>query len=216
MANGSGSTTFSFTSTTDPLYVRVAGWMGGNTVSGVTFNGVSLTKLGSSTLSSGSDEASIWKLAAPASGAHNIVVTISGGTSQAGEIGACNVTGQDGTTPDGTFASAKSAAAGTSTGDVSIAGAATGDLVLACVAVGAATAVTPSDIGGAAAVEEWDLGSNGEESEGFKAADAVTSVKATFASNTWAIAAIPLKAGAGGGGGGAAAAPSQRTVRGVG
>src|SRR4051812_18011917 len=128
LANGSASTTFSFISTTSPLYVRVSGWFGGTaSPTGVTYNAVAMTKVADSTTGSGGDVAQIWRLTAPASGTHNVVIT-HGGTQAAGAAGAVNTTGQDTTTPEGTAATSKSAANGTATGSLAVSGNATGDM----------------------------------------------------------------------------------------
>lgn len=204
LANGGTTTTFSFVSDGNPLYVRVSGWLGGTgTISGVTFNGTALTKVADSTLSSGGDLAYIWRLTSPGALTANVVVTATGnGNSQAGIAAAANASGQDGTTPEGTAATSKSAATGTSTGNLTISGAATGDLTIVCVAVGTGTAVTPSKTGGGTQTEEWDTASNGEQSEGNKVPDAVTAVSASWTgSTTWAMAALPLKTTAAAGGG---------------
>src|SRR3954451_6365418 len=119
LANGAASTTFSFISTTSPLYVRVSGWFGGTgSPTAVTYNAVGLTKVADSTTGSGGDVAQIWRLTAPTSGTHNVVVTHP--SQAAGHLGAQNVTGQDATTPEGTAATNKSAGNGTSSGSLAI------------------------------------------------------------------------------------------------
>ena len=196
LANGSNSTTFSFVSTTDPLYVRVTGFFSGSPTA-CTYNSVSLTKIAESGLSSGTDDCQIWRLTSPTSGTHNVVLTHTS-TVAAGVISAANVTGQDTTTPEGTPATAVSASNGTATGSVSITGAVTGDVTIVGVAVGTGQAVTPSASGGGAAAEEYDINSNNEEGDGFKAADTTTSVSASWSTSaSWGLAAIPLKAPSG-------------------
>jgi hypothetical protein len=199
LANGATTTTFSFISTTGPLYVRVSGWFGGTqSPTGVTYNAVAMTKVADSTTGSGGDVAQIWRLTAPTSGTHNVVVTHP--VQAAGAVGAVNATGQDTTTPEGTAATSKSAATGTSTGSLAVSGNATGDLTIVVMANGAAAAVTPSATGGGTVTEEWDLAANGDESEGFNVPDAATAVSASWTGATsWAMAALPLKTTAGGG-----------------
>jgi hypothetical protein len=62
---------------------------------------------------------------------------------------------------------------------------------------GGGAAITPANTGGTGLTEFMDLTSNGEQSEAFRVSDAVTAVSATFTSQSWAIAAIPLKASGG-------------------
>src|SRR4051794_33447529 len=199
LANGSTSTTMSFVSTTDPLYVRLSGWFGGTAEpTAVTYNGTALTKVADSAVGSGGDAAQIWRLTAPTSGTHNVVVTHP--SQAAGHLGAQNVTGQDATTPEGTAATNKSAGNGTSSGSLAISGAATGDLTIVIFANGNAAAVTPSATGGGTLTEEWDTSDNGDRSEAFKVPDAVTAVSTSWTGSTsWAIAALPLKTTASGG-----------------
>lgn len=190
--------TVSFTSTTEPLYVVLPVWLNtGVTISGITYNAVALTRVAQATASSGGDRAEIWRLLAPASGAHNLVVTNSSGNTadHAGTIAIFNTTGQDAAgTPEGTAATNSSSTTGTSTGSLSIAGMASGDLVIACISNGAGAAITPSNTGGTGLTEFYDTGVGGEESEGFRVSDACTAVSGSWTGATsWAIAAIPLK-----------------------
>src|SRR5512144_2591061 len=100
--NGSTTTTFSFTSTSEPLYVSAGWWGSGNTLNTVTFNGVGLTRVAQSGQSSGQDQAEIWRLLSPSATTANIVLTFST-TINAGACGAANTAGQDtGGTPEGT------------------------------------------------------------------------------------------------------------------
>lgn len=197
--NGATSTTQSFTSTSQPLYVLIDYWASAGLMSGVTYGGTALTKVADSGLSSGQDNVQIWRLTAPTAGTANVVIT-AGGIGEPGGFVIFNTTGQDTGTPEGASkVQVAGGAAGTSTGSQTLSGAATGDLVLGSVAVGAAAAVTPAATGGGSITELVDTASNNEEYEVFTVPDAVTAVSATFASNTWAFAAVILKAGAGGG-----------------
>jgi hypothetical protein len=192
--NASATTTFSFVSNGSPLYLVGGWWRATRTLNTVTYGGVALTRVAQSAASNGDDIAEIWRLLTPTAGTANIVATWSAGGQQSGSLGAFSVDGQDGSTPEGTAASNTSAAAGTTTGNLAITGAATGDLTIAGVTNGGGAAITPAATGGGTVTELFDLTSNGEQSEAFKVPDAATQVSATFASNSWAIAAIPLKA----------------------
>ena len=82
------------------LVVGDGGWHpSGHTVSGVTYNAVALTARATSALSGGDDQASCWTLINPASGANNVVVSITnGGSGDAGGTVATSFTGAHQTT----------------------------------------------------------------------------------------------------------------------
>jgi hypothetical protein len=199
LPGGTGSsTTFSFTSTNQPLYVIAPFWVSGAvTLNSVTFGGVALTRIAQSAFSSGNERVEIWRLVNPSASTANIVATFSA-TSASGTLAVFNTTGQDTATPEGTAATAVSAANGTATGSLAISGAASGDLVIAGIAVGNGAAVTPANTGGTGLTELMDAVNNGEGSEAFRVSDAVTAVSGSWTGSTsWAIAAIPLKASVG-------------------
>lgn len=97
-----GTTTLSYTVgslTNGALIVSLSTWNNGGTgtgCSGVTYNGVAMTKVGSGA-SNGSFYTEQWVLAAPASGTHNIVATVSGKTDKLG-MSAASFSGVDQTT----------------------------------------------------------------------------------------------------------------------
>jgi hypothetical protein len=77
---GFGTTTFSHTTSGIDRALWVTVSRQGGTLSGVTFNGVAMTML-TEVLESGSGRhISLWYLAAPATGANNVVISISGHT----------------------------------------------------------------------------------------------------------------------------------------
>ena len=79
---------------------------GTQTVASITYNGVGLTLAGVQNNSNTSSRTEIWYLVAPASGTHNVVVTVNLGGSTVGTVaGAVTFTGADQTTPIRTFAS---------------------------------------------------------------------------------------------------------------
>lgn len=199
MANGATTTTVSFTSTSQPLYVIVSVWRAARTLNTVTFNAVGLTRVAQASPSNGDDIAEIWRLTAPSATTANVVLTWSG-TGQSGSLALFNTTGQDTTTPEGTATTSTSTVNATSTGSQTITGAASGDLTIFGVAIGNGAAITPSATGGSGLTELFDAPSNGEGCEGARVSDACTAVSASWTGSTgWAIAAIPLKASGGGG-----------------
>jgi hypothetical protein len=83
LAAGSGSSlTFSFTSTSQPLYVVVPFWQSTKTLNSVTWAGsgsaVNLTRVAQSAASNGDDRVEIWRLLNPTAATANIVLTFSG------------------------------------------------------------------------------------------------------------------------------------------
>lgn len=191
----SATTTVSFTSTSQPLYVIVSIWFGTVTLNTFTYGGTALTRVAQSALSHANDRVEIWRLLSPSAGTANLVLTFSASVGQSGTLVAFNTTGQDTATPEGTAATNTSTVNGTATGSLSISGAASGDLVIVGIADGAGSAITPANTGGTGLTEFLDVAANGEESEAFRVSDACTAVSGSWATSTsWAIAAIPLKA----------------------
>lgn len=190
------TTTISFTSTSQPLYVIVSRWRSFTTLNTVTFNAVGLTRVAQSSPSNGDDAVEIWRLLTPTATTANVVLTFSG-VGASGTAGIFNTTGQDTGTPEGTAVTNTSTVNGTATGNLAVSGTATGDLTIVGVAVGNGAAITPSATGGSGLTELFDAPSNGEGCEGARVSDACTAVSASWTGSTgWAIAAIPLKAAA--------------------
>lgn len=77
LADDVTSLTFSITvsASANKLIVHVAAWGGGRVITGVTFNGVALTQAVQHDNAGVTNSASVWYLDAPASGAHDVVVT---------------------------------------------------------------------------------------------------------------------------------------------
>ena len=78
------------------------------TVSSITYNGVGLSYVGAiNNTRSGNDDArvEIWRLTAPATGTHNVIVTFSATLLQEAMAGVMTFTGVDQSTPLGPFAS---------------------------------------------------------------------------------------------------------------
>jgi hypothetical protein len=77
----SGGLTWSHTCTgsTRILFVGAFGATDSDSITGITYNGVALTKIGSILPVAGSRYITLWYLVAPATGANNIVISVSGG-----------------------------------------------------------------------------------------------------------------------------------------
>lgn len=98
-STGASSQTFSYTCTGSNLILIVGvcsfdTTLGNRSVSSVTYNSVALTPLTAQDLSSVSGRVQLFYLIGPATGAHNIIVTM-GGTATAFDIGVVSFTGCD-------------------------------------------------------------------------------------------------------------------------
>lgn len=78
--NPGTSLTFSHTCSGSDRILYVMAFTRNDTTTGVTYNGVSMTQVGT-TITESSDRYSIWQLIAPATGANNVVITGGGSTS---------------------------------------------------------------------------------------------------------------------------------------
>jgi uncharacterized repeat protein (TIGR01451 family) len=88
-------------------------------VTGVTYNGTALTLIGAHNDTNGTRRVEMWYQLAPATGNHNVIVTVNtGGVNEGVVAGATTFTGVDQTVPLGTFVSADGAAGANSQADV--------------------------------------------------------------------------------------------------
>jgi hypothetical protein len=81
------------TGTNRILYVGVQITEAATTVTGITYNSVALTKISGKDVPNGSRRVELWYLIAPATGANNIVVTLSGTPANWFSVGAISYTG---------------------------------------------------------------------------------------------------------------------------
>lgn len=166
-------------------------------VSGVTYNGVSMTSAGAAPIDGGNTEVSLWYLVAPATGSNTIAITITG-TISGISAGGVSFTGVHQTTPVGTYASA------------------TGNSTTATVNVTSATNEMVVDVCGCFFTSTLSVGAGQTQRFNAQAGFVVTGAGSTEAgassvtmswtlstSGNWAIAALPVKEATGGGGGGA-------------
>ena len=113
---GAVTTTFSFTSTGDPLYVRVAQSGGVATVTGITYGGVALELVCRSFEAPTTfSVVEIWRLANPAAGTANVVGTVTA-TGALGSYLAANVAGVSATYPHGSVLEVVSTGSSLTTG----------------------------------------------------------------------------------------------------
>jgi hypothetical protein len=160
---------------------------GSPVISGVTYNGVALSLVGSEAESN--FKIWIYKLVAPATGTHDVVVSFSTLPDQGCVVGVETFTGVDQTTPLGTFASASANTGDTPTVDVS---SATGELVFDTLWSYSGYTATV----GAGQTQQWNTtcapytrGSGSTEA----GASTVTMSWTISNSYHWAIGAVPIK-----------------------
>lgn len=186
--NGDGSSfTFSHTCTGSELYLIVGVSLlvsVGRSVTGVTYNTVALGSLGENSISS-TYGVSLWGLKAPATGAHNVVVS-TGGPPDSVACGSLSFTGVDQTTPTSNFTTAT----GTSANPAVTVSSAVNDFVVAvCIDAGSTSLTVDQTL-------RWNLilGTDTPRGGGATAAGA-SSVTTTFTgSNTsWACSGINIK-----------------------
>jgi prepilin-type N-terminal cleavage/methylation domain-containing protein len=173
---------------------------GYETVTGVTWNGTALTLVGTE---ANDDDArvEIWRLVAPSTGTHNVVVTFSAALEQEAHAGVMTFAGVDQTTPLGTFVSGYIDDTTPATVDIP---SAAGELVFGVVAseYEGLTASSGQD-------ERWNLAVSSTYGAGGTAAGAATVTMSwdLSAANHWAIGGVSIKPAAsspdcsGGGGG---------------
>lgn len=207
---GSNSTTLTISATiaagsNTNIYVCVADNQGNlSTISGVTWNGTSLTSLASSNASD-QHKAELFRLKAPSTGTANVVVTAP--TSRRMAAAVIVLDGVDQTTSERT-ASTNYAGSSNTTPTVTVASSQSGDYILDCVARGQ----LENDTATAGASQTSLIQSR---ANGFNDVGVLTSTETAAGSNTvmdWTLSSsrfstsigIPIIAASGGGGGGTA------------
>jgi hypothetical protein len=159
---------------------------GSTSITSVTYDGVSLAKVGSD-LNAGA-RIEIWKLVAPHAGTHNLIATFSnagGGTT----AGVMTFTGVDQTNPLGTFASAN----GDATSGSATVTSSSGELVFGVVAV---KDVDQNLVPGVGQTETWDLFTGTEANGGGSTEAGAASVAMSWtwsAGTNWAIGGVSIK-----------------------
>lgn len=157
------------------------------TVTGVTYNGVAMTLVDEQAPPDPFNQtlgASLWRLVAPATGTHNVVITISN-TSDVILGGATSWTGVDQTTPLGTSAKATAQSGTTATVNVS---SATGEVVVDVV-----IGLDPISVG-AGQTSRYATTGIGLTGAGSSEPGAGTvTMSWTVANYAWRIVAVPLK-----------------------
>jgi hypothetical protein len=185
------STTFAWNNSASANYlvVGVSSWdatAGDAVVSGVTYNGVSMTSLGSRQ-DAGNEAVSLWGLANPAAGSNNVIVTMAGSCSEfiAGAVGFAGVnTGA----PSGTFAGADYGGTNSGTATVNVTSE-TDALVIGVLYVNN----NPTE--GAGQTPQWENFAYGATygAASTEAGAASVTVSYTFTSTSWCIGGISIR-----------------------
>jgi hypothetical protein len=172
------------------------------TVSSITYNGASLSLVGSAQQASDT-RVEIWSLVAPDTGTHDVVITFSANLLYGAKAGVITFTGVNQSTPLGTYAAAAGNSTGPATVDVS---SATNELVFDTVGCqGNATPTLCASLSvGSGQSQRWNLTANdagtaGEQTRsGASTEPGAASVTMSWTISTagdvpWAIAAVPIK-----------------------
>ena len=157
---------------------------GGTTVSSVTYNGTAMTNAGSQTSPSGNSRVTIFYLANPSSGAHDIVVTLAASADDLFVAG-LSFTDVHQATPTGTFVSAN----GTSTTPSVVATSETGGMVVDGIMASSGSSAAV----GAGQTSRYSLANAIEGYGSTEPGAASVTMSWTITSGNWAIAALPLK-----------------------
>jgi uncharacterized repeat protein (TIGR01451 family) len=148
---------------------------------------VPLTKVGSTQNAGDGARAEIWRLVGPATGVHDVVVTLSG--SNEATVGVMTLTAVDQTTPLGAYASGS----GDDTSGSATANSATGELVFDVIAV---KDVDQPLAPGAGQTERWDLFTGSNANGGGSTAPGASAVVMSWSwvqGTDWAIGAVPIR-----------------------
>ena len=169
------------------MLVTVATDPHGDRASAVTYNGVNLSLVGVEEFAGQHSRVEIWSLVAPSSGAHNVVVTMTGTNYNGLAVGVTTYTGVNQAAPLLDFNSAS----GSSTAAAVTVTSALNDLVFAAVHSHNGGGVVP----GAGQTEYWDVfsGQSNGAASGQPGAGSVTS-SWTVVNDDWSAAAVAVQA----------------------
>ena len=171
------------------MLVSVAVDPRGASVSSVTYNGVDLTFVGAKDVSgiTGNSRVEIWSLVAPASGTHDVVVTMANTGYHGMVAGVMTFTGVNQTTPLANFVGVS----GHSTTASATVASKTDDLVFAVVHSHGGTAITPVS----GQTEYWDLAIDETNGSGnVKPGDTTVDNTWTVRDDDWTVAAVSILA----------------------
>lgn len=172
------------------------------TVGSVTYNTVGLTWLGSAGYTTNS-HVEIWYLVGPATGAHNVVVTLTAGNAATRIVaGAASFTGVKQTTPLGSFMSAASTTT-SSPATVDVTSVNEGEVVMDCLMVRVPSGTTTTATAAGGQTQRWNAVSTYGSSSNARGASShkpgpvgggTVTMSWTLSNNQyWAIGAVALK-----------------------
>ena len=197
---GAGSLTWSHTTGSGNNRILIVGVSirngGGQTVTGVTYNGLGLTLIGSAN-NAGNVVAYMYYRLAPPTGTYSIIVTLS--ASAAFVAGAVSLFNVDPTTPLGTFASATGSGHNLDAAQLSVPSA-SGEIVVATLAKQYNYAVQPEQ--SAQQADRWNLSTTNGTSADILGVGTLRGGEATARAywgltgaptQQWAIAGVPVK-----------------------
>jgi hypothetical protein len=175
------------------LVVAVSSWdatAGDAVVSGVTYNSVSMTSLGSRQ-DTGNETVSLYGLASPAAGSNNVIVTMAGSCSEF-ICGAIGFSGVDTGSPAGTFGGADYGGTNSGTASCTVSSE-TDALVISALYVNN----NPTVSGG---TEQWENFAYGATYGAGQTNTGATTVTPTwtFTSTSWCIGGVSIRPAAGG------------------
>lgn len=170
------------------LKVDVMYYESGDTISALTYNGVSMTVIPSSTVSNGQYTVTSYSLVAPATGSNTVSLTFTGSVFEC-SAGAISWTGADQSTPLGTAVTAT----GSSTTPSVTASSASGEVVAdALIIVHSGTLSVDGS-----QTQRWNaIGNAGFTKYAGSTEDGAASVPMSWSNSTsqdWAISAVPVK-----------------------
>ncbi|MCP4172981.1 MAG: DUF2341 domain-containing protein, partial [Fuerstiella sp.] len=158
----------------------------GETVASVTYNGDSLTLVGSEEDPGAHSRVEIWSLLVPDTGTHDVVVTMSGAGHHGTTVGVMTFTGVDQATPLVNFSSAFGSSTAASTTVTS----ATDDLVFGVVGSHGGSSAAQ----GVGQTEYWDNAANSTNGSGtLEAGAASVTTSWTVNNDDWSVAAVSIQ-----------------------
>jgi hypothetical protein len=169
------------------MLVSVATDPHGESVSSITYDGISLNRVGFEERAGSHSRVEIWSLVAPSTGTHNVDVTLTGTSYHGVAVGVMTFNGVNQTTPLLDFGTAS----GRSTAAAVTVTSAADDLVFGAVHSLFGTGVAP----GAGQTEYWDKFSDQSNGSGSAKAGATTVTSSwTVNNDDWSAAAVSIQA----------------------
>jgi len=204
-AGGATSLTYSFTNSAGTLLVVCAdigsGFGGSGTITGITYNGVSMTSSVTRRNGNNADaQVGLFYLLNPATGAHNVVVSATN-TDANGIIisGAISFTGNDTSTPIKQSTAADDGGVNGTTASVNVTSTTSGNIVVDCANNGTSMGTSSNTLTWKKNADAGDFGNNAASSYASSSGGTVTMKYTGNGNDSRAIVAVEVAAAAGGG-----------------